>query len=106
MKVSVTVLAVVILIFISSFIYFFNPPVKKTIISPNSDSHLSATPTMGFLQQSPTSSLDLSYMMVVTVKDADIKLLDSLGNTVGEVFLQKPLANPQTGKLSGPEIKE
>ncbi|PIZ97963.1 MAG: hypothetical protein COX78_04060, partial [Candidatus Levybacteria bacterium CG_4_10_14_0_2_um_filter_35_8] len=53
----------------------------------------------------PTSS-DLSYILLVTNQNLDIKVKDSLGNLVGEQYLQQPLKNDSNpGQLSGDPIK-
>jgi len=49
---------------------------------------------------------DLSYILLVASPTLDIKAKDSLGNFVGEQYLQRPLKNDSdSGKVSGDPIK-
>ena len=52
----------------------------------------------------PTST-DLSYILISTDQTANIKVRDSLGNIVGNQFLQQPLMNDDTGNFSGEPVK-
>lgn len=47
------------------------------------------------------SNTNLSYIMIVTTPDIQITLKNSLGNEIGDQFIQEPLINDATGQTGG-----
>ncbi len=54
----------------------------------------------------PSSSSDLSYLMIIADPNLDMKLLDTNGNQISESIIQQPITDPVSSKNKNQPIKE
>mgnify|MGYP001565719148 CR=1 FL=1 len=54
----------------------------------------------------PTSSSDLSYIMVIADPDLDVRLLDMSGNQIAEASMQQSMTDPKNPENKNGSIKE
>lgn len=96
-----------LLIVIPSGMYLYQVSVgNNNVLKEDASAIISPTKMPNSTIPKPTSGADLSYIMIVANENVELKLLDPSGDIVGESFIQQPLKDPVSGKLSGPSVRE